>query len=158
MVTQTMQDMPFRQATADDAAAIRTLTRAAYAKWVSLIGREPRPMTADYDKAVHDHRFDLLEIDGKLAALIETVIQADHLVIENIAVDPSYQGHGIGRRLIAHAEQFAASSGLAEVRLYTNQRFAENIRLYIKLGYRINREEMIGDGIAVHMNKHLLST
>lgn len=141
---------------ANDAAAIRALTRAAYAKWVPLIGREPKPMTADYDKAVRDHRFDLLEIDGKLIALIETVAHADHLLIENIAVDPSYQSRGFGRFLLIQAEQRAASSGLAKVRLYTNQRFAENIRLYIMLGYRINCEEAIGDGIvAVHMSKRL---
>lgn len=150
-----MQDLPLRQATADDAVAIRALTRVAYAKWVPLIGREPRPMTADYDKAVRDHRFDLLEIDGKLIALIETVTHADHLLIENIAVEPSYQNRGYGRFLLIQAEQRAASSGLAEVRLYTNQRFAENIRLYINLGYRINHEEVIGDAIAVHMSKQL---
>jgi len=151
-----MQDTTLRQAITDDAAAIRRLTRAAYAKWVSLIGREPRPMTADYGKAVRDHRFDLLEIDGKLVALIETVVRADHLLIENIAVDPAHQGRGFGRFLIIQTEQRAASSGLREVRLYTNQRFAENIRLYIGLGYRIGSEEKIGDGIVVvHMHKSL---
>jgi len=151
-----MQDTTLRQAITDDAAAIRRLTRAAYAKWVPLIGREPRPMTADYGKAVRDHRFDLLEIDGKLVALIETVVRADHLLIENIAVDPAHQGRGFGRFLIIQTEQRAASSGLREVRLYTNQRFAENIRLYIGLGYRIGSEEKIGDDIVVvHMHKSL---
>ena len=157
MVAQNIQDMLLRQATANDVAAIRTLTRAAYAKWVPLIGREPRPMTVDYGKAVRDHRFDLLEIDEKLVALIETVIQTDHLLIENIAVEPSYQGRGFGQFLITHTEHRATSSGLIEVRLYTNQRFTENVRLYIKLGYRIDREEIIGDSIAVHMSKQLNS-
>ena len=44
-----------RRAGPADAAAVRELTRAAYAKWVPVIGREPRPMTADYDMAVRDH-------------------------------------------------------------------------------------------------------
>jgi len=35
-----------------DASAIRALTREAYAKWVPVIGREPKPMMADYAKAV----------------------------------------------------------------------------------------------------------
>lgn len=112
-------------------------------------------MTIDYDKAIHDHRFDLLEIEGKLVALIETVVRADHLLIENVAVAPSHQGRGFGRNLIAHAEQLAISSGLREVLLYTNQCFAENIRLYIKLGYRIDREEIFNDSIATHMSKRL---
>ena len=29
-----------------DADAIGALTREAYAKWVALVGREPKPMTA----------------------------------------------------------------------------------------------------------------
>ena len=39
----------------EDAPAIRDLTRAAYAKWVPVIGREPKPMGADYDLAVRAH-------------------------------------------------------------------------------------------------------
>jgi hypothetical protein len=59
-----------RKATLSDASAIRDLTRRAYAKWVPLLGREPMPMTADYDVAVRQHRFDLLVSHDSLAALI----------------------------------------------------------------------------------------
>ena len=47
--------LPLRRARVEDAAAIRALSRAAYGKWVPLIGREPKPMTADYGKAVREH-------------------------------------------------------------------------------------------------------
>ncbi len=144
-----------RQAKATDAAAIRELTRAAYAKWVPLIGREPKPMTADYEAAVARHRFDLLYAEGQLAALIETVREPDHLLVENVAVAPAFQGRGFGRRLMDHAETLARSMGVDEVRLYTNQRFAENVALYHRLGYRIDREEDVGVGVAVHMSKRL---
>ena len=80
-----------RQGVATDAAAIRDLTRAAYAKWVPVIGREPKPMTADYAEALRKHQFDLLYVEGRLVALIETVREADHLLIENVAVAPSFQ-------------------------------------------------------------------
>ena len=144
-----------RQAVAADAAAIRDLTRSAYAKWVPLIGREPKPMTADYATAVQRHRFDLLYAEGTLAALIETIREADHLLVENVAVSPAFQGRGFGRRLMVHAEELATSSGFAEIRLYTNQRFAENIELYRRLGYRVDREEALAVGTVVHMSKQL---
>ena len=151
-----MQDkVELRQAVATDAVAIRDLTRAAYAKWVPLIGREPKPMTADYDSALATHRFDLLYVDGTLAALIETIPEADHLLVENVAVAPGFQGRGFGRRLMALAEDLAVAAGFGEVRLYTNQRFAENVALYRKLGYRIDREEILAVGTAVHMSKRL---
>ena len=93
-----------RRAVPSDAAAIRELTREAYAKWVPLIGREPRPMTADYDTAVRKHRFDLLLNDGVLVALVETVDEGEQLLVENVAVAPRFQGQGFGRMLLAHAE------------------------------------------------------
>jgi GNAT superfamily N-acetyltransferase len=144
-----------RRAAAGDAAAIRALVREAYAKWVPLIGREPLPMTADYDRAVVEHRFDLLEVGGLLAGLIETVDEDGQLLIENLAVAPAFQRQGYGRMLLAHAEQLARGAGKARVRLYTNQRFEENVRLYSSLGYAIDREEDLGFAVAVHMSKPL---
>jgi GNAT superfamily N-acetyltransferase len=145
-----------RRATPADAGAIRALTRAAYAKWVALSGREPKPMTADYDAAVRSHRFDLLCVDGALAALIETVDEGDTLLVENVAVAPTRQGHGLGTRLLALADEIARSEGKRRVRLYTNRLWAENIRLYRKLGYGVDREEQVAPGLVrVHMSKAL---
>lgn len=146
-----------RQGVAADAVAIRDLTRAAYAKWVPVIGREPKPMTADYAEALRKHRFDLLYVEGKLAALIETIAGADHLLIENVAVSPLFRGRRLGRKLMAHAEKLAASLGFGEIRLYTNKLFAENVRLYRKLGYRVDREQAFKGGIVVHMSKPIKS-
>ena len=46
--------------------------------------------------------------------------------------------------------------GHDRIRLYTNQRFEENIRLYSRLGYRIDSEEPIGDAVRVNMSKDLV--
>lgn len=143
------------RAAASDATAIRDLTRAAYAKWMPVAGREPLPMRVDYDDAVLRHRFDLLHLDGRLAALIETVEEPDHLLIENVAVLPAHQGKGLGRRLMAHAEALAADAGRGEIRLYTNKLFAANVALYLRLGYCVDREEALNGGVAVHMSKRL---
>lgn len=147
------EDLSLLPATAEDADAIRALTRDAYAKWVPVIGREPLPMRADYAAAVREHRIDLLRLEGRLVALIEMIPKPDHLLIENVAVAPGFQGRGLGRRLLAHAERVAAALGHAEVRLYTNKAFAENLRLYLAFGYQIDREEAFMDGLTVHMSK-----
>jgi GNAT superfamily N-acetyltransferase len=144
-----------RQAVAGDAAAIRALTRAAYAKWVPVIGREPLPMAADYEAAVAQHRFDLLYVEGTLAALIETIAKDDHLLVENVAVDPAFQRRGLGRTLMAHAETVAAALGFGQVKLYTNKLFAENVVLYQRLGYRVDREEAFKGGFTVYMSKRI---
>lgn len=147
--------MMIRTAGPADAAVIRDLTRAAYAKWVPLIGREPRPMTVDYERAVRDHRIDLLEDAGVLVGLIEMQPESDHLWIENLAVAPAQHGKGFGRFLMAHAEAIAVKAELPELRLLTNGAFAANIRLYQQLGFTIDREEPYLAGTTVYMSKRL---
>ncbi len=54
-----------------------------------------------------------------------------------------------------HAERLATSLGYAELRLYTNKLFAENVQLYRTLGYRVDREAALKRGFVVHMSKPL---
>ena len=145
----------FRRAEAEDVVAVRNLSRAAYAKWVPLIGREPWPMVADYDVSVQAHVIDLLYDDDVLVGLIEMISGEGHLLIENVAVGPSHQGRGHGRHLMAHAEEFARTRNDSEIRLYTNQLFAANIALYQRLGYSVDREEVVSVGVVVHLKKSI---
>jgi len=144
-----------RTAGPEDACSVRALVRSAYAKWVGVIGREPLPMLADYDRAVRDHEIELLLVDDELVGLIELIRNPDCLLIENIAVAPAHQGCGIGRRLLAHAELEAGLAGLTEIRLMTNRAFESNVRLYQSLGWRIDRQEPFMGGVAVHMSKRI---
>jgi GNAT superfamily N-acetyltransferase len=141
------------RATLDDAPAVRDLVRSSYAKWIPVIGREPKPMGADYEHAVAHHLVDLLYTGGELAGLIEMITEPGCLLIENVAVSPAFQGRGYGRLLLTHAEALAGSLGLHKLRLYTNKMFAENVQLYLKLGYAIDREEPFRGGVAVYMSK-----
>jgi hypothetical protein len=38
----------------DVSSMVRDITRAAYTKWVAVIGREPKPMTANYEQAGYE--------------------------------------------------------------------------------------------------------
>jgi GNAT superfamily N-acetyltransferase len=154
-VTVPPSNIEIRPAVLEDAAGIRALTRAAYAKWVALIGREPLPMQADYDRAVAEHTIDLLIVDGALAGLVETILRPDHLWIENVAVAPEQQGRGFGRLLLDHAERRALRSGRREIRLLTNQAFAANLELYARRGYSVGRTEPFRGGTTVHMSKRI---
>ena len=131
-----IEQLSLRRAVATDASAVLALTRMAYAKWVPLIGREPKPMTADYERAVAEHIIDLWEEGGELLALIEMIPEADCLLVENIAVRPGLQGKGIGDKLLHHAERLARSLGFGSVRLYTNAALQSNLQFYARRGYQ----------------------
>ena len=151
-----MEKLQLRRAGPADAEAVRALSRAAYAKWVPVVGREPLPMTADYDYAVRHHRVDLHEVDGTLIALIEMIAEADHLLIENVAVKPDHQASGLGAALMRHAEIVAGELGFSELRLFTNGAFATNIAFYERRGFSVtSRERFAGGGEIVFMRKAL---
>ena len=151
-----MSELHFRHAGENDAETVRALTHAAYAKWVPVIGRRPKPMNADYDHAVRAHLIELAYLDGELAGLIELIPAADHLLLENLAVAPQHQLKGLGRRLMTRVEALARARGLNLVRLYTNKAFTSNLAFYQKLGFAIEREEKIkSGGFLVHFAKTL---
>jgi GNAT superfamily N-acetyltransferase len=144
-----------RRARHEDADLVREIVRGAYARWVPVIGREPMPMRVDYAKAIQKHGIDLLLLEGDPAGLIETKLESDHLWIENVAVRPEKQGRGLGRRLLAWAEELAAEAALTELRLLTNEAFADNVSLYQRLDYRIDRREPFMGGITLYMSKRV---
>ena len=148
-------EISLRAATAADVDAIRSLVDAAYEKWIPLIGRLPLPMRADYAVAVREHDFTLTHVDGALVGLIETERKTDHLYIVNVAVSPVRQGRGIGRALLAHAENEARAAGYIETRLITNALYDANIRLYLSVGYAITSREPFMGGEVVYMAKRL---
>lgn len=145
-----------RLAQACDAAAVTTVVRAAYSKWVPVIGREPMPMRADYGRNIHEHRIDLLVADDRIVGVLETMNRPDHLWIENIAVTPELQGNGLGGRLLDHAEVLASNAGLGQVRLLTNGAFETNVALYRHAGYVADRTEPFMGGTTVYMTKRLM--
>lgn len=110
-------------------------------------------MTADHDRAVQAHRIDLVIDQDAVVALIALVDEGDVLLIENLAVRPERQGHGLGEALLRHAEAVAAASRQSTLRLYTNARFAANLRFYARRGFVVTREEVIAVGTVVHMVK-----
>ncbi|MEP3276050.1 MAG: GNAT family N-acetyltransferase [Stappiaceae bacterium] len=148
--------MRIRKATLEDADAVRSLTRAAYKKWIVHIGREPLPMTADYSAAIANHLIFLGENNQQLNGILEVIPKPDHLLIENIAVLPELQGKGFGSLLLLHAEKVANDLGLEELQLYTNAAFQSNQHFYASRGYESFRRERLPDGgVSIYMRKKL---
>lgn len=124
-----------RRARPEDALALRDLVRAAYAKYVPRLGREPAPMKDDYAARIEAGQAWVLEENGAFAGALILEDEPDGLMLYNIAVAPDAQGKGVGKRLIAFTEAEARRRGYALLRLYTNELMVENVAMYPRLGF-----------------------
>lgn len=128
--------MQIRAAKAPDAVVLGELVERAYAIYVDRIGGRPAPMDDDYAEKLRKSDVFVAVDDGGVVGLIVLIATENHLLIENVAIDPEHQGKGIGRSLMALAETYAADRSIPELKLYTNAAMAENLALYPRLGYR----------------------
>jgi GNAT superfamily N-acetyltransferase len=136
-----------RPARPGEAEAVAALVRAAFARHVEAVGRRPAPMDDDHAGRIAAGQQHVLDgsDEGMLVASVVLVDAGDHLVVENVAVDPARQGEGHGRALLAFAEDETRRRGLPEIRLSTNEKMDDNLLIYPHLGYvEVGREEQHG--------------
>jgi predicted N-acetyltransferase YhbS len=124
-----------RPARAEEAESIRSLVRAAYAIYVSRIGREPSPMNDDYLELIAAAKVWVIDDEGELAGVVVLEDTPDALQVANVAVRPESQGRGLGRALLSLADDEARRRGYGAVILFTNVHMTENVERYPKLGF-----------------------
>jgi ribosomal protein S18 acetylase RimI-like enzyme len=124
-----------RRASADDAARLGAIARAAYSKYVVRLGREPAPMLADFPAHIAAEHVVVLEAGGVISGYMVAWPETDAYFIDNIAIDPARQGKGLARQLMDHAAAEARRLQLPAIRLYTNVAMTENLSLYAHLGF-----------------------
>lgn len=123
-----------RPARSGDLASILDIVERAYSLYVPRIGRRPAPMDDHYAERVRRHELFVAEDDGVVGAVV-LISASDHVLVDNVAVDPDHQHRGIGRALLAYAEAHATALGMSELRLCTNVAMTENLELYPRLGW-----------------------
>jgi GNAT superfamily N-acetyltransferase len=124
-----------RLAIAADVPGVARLVDDAYRHYIPRIGRPPRPMLDDYAARVSAGVVWVVDDGDEIVAVVVLLPEADHLLLDNIAVAPARQRTGLGRRLLRFAEAEAARRGYREIELWTNVRMTENRRLYAAIGY-----------------------
>lgn len=130
-----MSGVSLRRATVADVPRLSELVRAAYAHYVDRLDGPPRPMTDDYAEVVRTHRVIIAERGGEILGLVVLGVSDEGFFVDNVAVDPSHQGIGVGKALLQHAEIAARDAGFESIYLYTHERMVENLALYARIGY-----------------------
>ena len=92
-------------------------------------------MDFDYAEQIAANEVWVTEDGGAIQGVILMRWEADHVFIDNVAVDPDRQGAGIGRTLLDHAETRAREEGTDELQLLTHELMAQNRAMYAHLGW-----------------------
>jgi GNAT superfamily N-acetyltransferase len=124
-----------RAAAATDAPKVAQIVEDAYRRHTPRMGRPPGPMLDDYSARISEGVVWVIEEGATIVGILVLLPKPDHLLLDNIAVSPSHQGLGFGRRLLVFAEAEALRQGYREIRLYTHETMTENQRLYAAIGY-----------------------
>ena len=125
-----------RLARASEADLVRAISAAAFVPaYEPIIGGAPRPALEDYAPHIAQGRVWLLEIAASIVAVLVLEQQPEHLLVYSIAVLPAHQRQGHARKLLGFAEERARDLGLAEIRLYTNDKMTRNLALYRGTGF-----------------------
>jgi ribosomal protein S18 acetylase RimI-like enzyme len=134
-----------RQAQATDHQAVVACVRAAYSKYLARMDKEPAPLHTDYEALIAQGVVSVLTEGEAVQGVLVMMLQQNCFCVENIAVDPCFQGQGLGKMLMAFVEQQARKEQVKEIRLYTNEVMTENLLFYQKLGFE-EEDRHIQDG------------
>lgn len=144
-----------RVATAEDVPGIERCVNAAYAPHAARMGTRPGPMLDDYPRVVATCPAWVAMEGSEVVGVVILKAMDTEPLLDNVAVHPDWQGSGLGRRLIAHAEALVRDAGHTTIRLYTHESMVENIALYARLGYTESRRVTEQGFARVYMHKRL---
>jgi len=125
--------------------SIKSCASKAYEMYIERMQKTPAPMVADFKQQVEQGIVAIALVHDEVVGYAVSYPVNSVLHLENIAVLPSHQRLGLGRKLVTHVEQQAIKQGLWEIQLYTNVVMHENISLYKHLGY-VELERKTQDG------------
>jgi ribosomal protein S18 acetylase RimI-like enzyme len=128
-------EIQIRSAKAEDARSVAACVNAAYKHYVARIGKPPAPMLEDYAQVINERQVSVAERNGAIVGVLVLTRNENDFRLDNVAVEPSYQGLGIGRTLLELAESEARRQGLGSISLYTHENMVENQSLYARIGY-----------------------
>lgn len=125
-----------RRARLSDAKAIaRLATQLGYSTEPSAVADRLSRLLArtDQEFLVADHEERAV---GWIHMLLAEYVEADaFVVIGGLVVDREYRSQGIGRRLLEHAEEWAAQHGCSAVRLSSSVQRTDAHAFYERAGY-----------------------
>ena len=97
------------------------------------------------------HPLLVARVATELVGFAHVFLEEPQCRLDKLYVDPAYQGHGVGRLLVTHAGDYAASKGCSTMMLRVNRHNTRAIQAYHRYGFEViaTRCEDIGSGFVM---------
>ena len=91
-----------RSATPADAEFCYQLHKAAMGEYVTAIwGWDEQIQRAFHERAFNPHRWQIITVGQADAGMLDVEYRPEEIYLSRIEIDPRYQGHGVGTRIIS---------------------------------------------------------
>jgi GNAT superfamily N-acetyltransferase len=154
-VTRSPDETTLRQATADDAGELVRLVNAAFAVERFFIDGE-RIDVAQVTRYMAQGVFLLAELDGAALGCVYIELRGDRGYLGLLSVDPGRQRTGLGRRMVAGAEEFVRAAGCTAMDIQVVNLRTELPPIYRRLGYVETGTAPFAPGIATKQPCHFV--
>ncbi len=145
-----------RTAVPSDQGTVEGIAQAAYSVYLGRMDRKPFPMIDDYGRHIREGNLFVLEDGGSIRGYAVILNgPPGTLLLDNVGVDPDFQGKGYGGALIAYAEEQGRERGCSLITLYTNAAMVENQSMYPHLGYSVSRRAVENGYSRIYYIKNL---
>lgn len=144
--------MTFRFAEESDLTPLMTLVNDAFRveRFFHIGDRLDEERTRGYFRK---GRFLLAEDSGEIIGCVYVQLHGQESYLGLLSIRPDHQKTGLGRRMVAAAEEFAREMGARRMDLTVVNLRTELPPFYEKLGYTILRNEDVPDELARRVNQ-----
>ena len=130
---------------ASDTDAVVALWQEAFPEYRDVTRPQRNPHLSIANKmATQPELFFVAELDGRLTGTVMAGYDGHRGWMYSLAVDMAYRRHGIGTRLVAHAEAALTARGCPKVNLQVLSAKEEIRAFYEALGYRVDAVISLG--------------
>ena len=148
--------MVIEKAKLDDAQEILSIQRLAYQDEAKIYDGFPiPPLLETLDELKSKFKTHLIlkaTLGGKIVGSVRAAAEDGTCHVARLMVHPDFQSQGIATKLLLEIERIFASCGRFE--LFTGEKSTKNIRLYVKLGYRVFKvDQPVGNVKLVFLEK-----
>ncbi len=146
-----MNEVTLRPAERRDAAAIGKVFDAAVgAGWTYLgdLAAEPMFTAEDWERLVADHQppnLLLVAVDETGGVVGYTAAHPEDGEMFLLFVHPAYAGRGVGRALLAAADDALRAAGCTEAYLFVHEQNERALAVYAAAGYRPDGSDRVSD-------------